>query len=127
MKNKNLNIRINEELLNKAKAKAKNETRPLSNYITYLIKEDLKKERMIKMEKLNEKELNACKKLVEKLFGGENEIDIEENLKNDYLSICTGRDKKNYVWYCDENKNGAINIDTLEFIDDEDKLEKLFY
>lgn len=56
-----------------------------------------------------------------------NKETIENDWEHDYLTINTGRDGKDYIWYLDDKKNAAINLSNGEIIDNEQEIEKLFY
>nr|DAG57267.1 MAG TPA: hypothetical protein [Caudoviricetes sp.] len=49
---------------------------------------------------------------------------IAEDYKHDYLTINTGRDGRVYVWYIDEVSEGAICVEDLKNLDEED-IERL--
>ena len=71
-------------------------------------------------------EIEKVKKLVLEEVGLEA---TEENIKHyescDYLSVNTGRDGKEYVWYLDEKNNVAADIETGKFLSEEE-IEKNF-
>jgi len=48
-----------------------------------------------------------------------------DDYHNDYLTVAKGRDGQYYVWYLDEARNWAINLETEEFISEE-KISELF-
>lgn len=45
---------------------------------------------------------------------------IAENYEHDYLTIVTGRDNKIYAWYYDGAKEGAICVDDLRILSEEE-------
>lgn len=57
---------------------------------------------------------NAVAKLYDRL--DLDDYSAADDIKNDYLTINEGKDGKNYLWYLDENKEGAIRLDDLKFI-----------
>ena len=78
------------------------------------------------MDKLTNKEIEAARKL-RSFLGFENDDELlQADFDNDYLTVNGGCDDKIYIWYCDENNNTAINIDTLEIISDEQEIDRLF-
>lgn len=79
------------------------------------------------MKNLNEKELKAIKKGLD-FLDLSTDKEIIENLLNDgSITINTGRDDKTYAWIIySETKEVAVEIETLEIISDESKIEELF-
>ena len=83
------------------------------------------------MTRLNNKiSLEKERELINKLYHyleHDHDADLIENdIEYDYLTCNTGRDKKDYFWYLDENNSVAIDMDG-NIIDEEKNIEKLFY
>lgn len=45
---------------------------------------------------------------------------IAEDYEHDYLTLNTGRDGRIYAWYIDEVRDGAICVDDLKILDEEE-------
>lgn len=45
---------------------------------------------------------------------------IAEDYEHDYLTIATGHDSKIYAWYYDDAKEGAICVDDLRILNEEE-------
>lgn len=81
-----------------------------------------------KFEDFDKKEQKAILKLYTEInhdFGEEQEVvdRINNDLRYDYLTNHTVRNKK-YLWYLDENVSLAIDIETLQIIED-NEIEKI--
>lgn len=50
---------------------------------------------------------------------------VNDDIKRGYLSENTGRDHNDYMWYSDETHNACINIDTLDIIEDDNRIDEL--
>ena len=58
------------------------------------------------------------------------DLDVEcipEDIDNDYLTINEARDGQDYLYYLDDNKEVALNIETGKIITDLEELERIFY
>lgn len=77
------------------------------------------------MENLTNNEIEAARKLRDFLhFENDDEL-LQNDFDNDYLTVNGSRDDKD-IWYYDENYNAAIDVETLEIIDDVEVINKLF-
>ena len=77
-------------------------------------------------KKLNEKEIEACKKLLDYIGYNTDDETIKQNLSS-YLTINVGKDKKTYAYYFDENHELICDVDTLVIIDDGEEIKKIMY
>ena len=51
----------------------------------------------------------------------------EEDYNNNYLTINKGKDGQDYLYYLDDNKEVALNIETGKIVKETEELERLFY
>jgi hypothetical protein len=84
-----------------------------------------------KKEERKMKELNYenYKKEIDTLYDYM-DLDVEcvpEDIDNDYLTINEARDGQDYLYYLDDNKEVALNIETEKIVKETEELERLFY
>lgn len=76
-----------------------------------------------------DKEIQAIEKLYMWVTGDQakDNLDLlQEDIENDCYSEMVGQDGQTYIWYRDEAKDVAINIDTMEVIDNSEVIDDLF-
>lgn len=73
----------------------------------------------MKIFNFNEKQMKAIEKVaayadIEKQF-------IESEVENDFITINTGRNGREYAWYSYENEDVLCDVETLEIIHNDAK------